>query len=244
MVHGGYISHALGHLNLSLLLLHQTHPMFFRKYMISGTNSVHRTLPAAAWCMANARHSMGRFRSELLRADELGDLPRVFFCSMSWVSQSQLLDLTKASRNFGEVSQDHTFSVIKRFSLLDPKIIEYQVIQGYVPLVVDATNSYGGDPDAIAGYSLNGWQSSSNIFSPCEGFNTTTLLKLLGHLDSFVCSDSWNEDNHFAMFHQRSHYFENKAYIPGFQFRELQDDHIIGMGDRPLIDAITATMLH
>jgi hypothetical protein len=185
----------------------------------------------------SAAHAVEGLRSVLLAADEDADLPRVFFCSTTWVAQGLSLPL----RGVDEGMRDHDFALVKRSVVANgTRVLEFQLVQGYSDSI-DYLEPENGAPGAgERGFWLLEWQSSGHPFALPSGFDADSMDRWLSMLTVFATSQTWEASNFANMFGNYEHRSKGASYWPAVSFRELTDDAIVGWGVTQLLDDLEA----
>ncbi len=299
IVSGGIIRQAIDNPNLSFLL---AAPTLARTLPSRVSNSLLHRLPS--FCSNSATKNVTELSRLLFLCGDVNDtdemiveeeehLPRVFFCSMSWVTVASLNDIflpvdyrgghrgqkdtrkqidslrdpRKASKNSNSNSnsnnnchqtnsmldesnssgaQDHEWVVVKSKvrsqapSLLSRKHYryQYQVIQGYMA----STSATAKGSSNIDGYNLLQWQASSNPYASIDGFGELEMKEWLISLQLFATNHTWDSGNHLSSFSVEEKHMEGCTYYPAFSFRQLDDETILGVGERPLMEALETTV--
>lgn len=139
-------------------------------------------------------------RSCLLDSDEDINLPRVFFCSIAWISP---LAWMNPNENIDTLSiKDHKFTVIKHTN------DRYQIVQGYIPndndrrwrsFKVDECNKmHASSP--FTGYDQRSWLLSGHAYSAQQGFSKTSMVSFLSHLGAFTTGKQFDSHSYAQMF--------------------------------------------
>jgi len=155
------------------------------------------------FCRKKCSYNVSSFLGELLKTENPDLLPKVFFCSTSWLSLEKKI---KAAEDLFQEMQDHEFIIVKRVCKSGQKY-EYQLIQGYM------------NSESELGYTLFEWQKSGHPFSSIYGFSLTGFF---GHLNKFSANARWDCDNHHSMTGIRELKFNKNRYLPAFSFRSLE----------------------
>ena len=175
--------------------------------------------------------SVQKLKRSLLLHDENEVLPRVIFINLSWVIHpiQKTFATTQDTRereeregkgegegegegDESEHVKDHQFAIIKYSNE------SFKVLQGYIGL----------DRKQI-GFGLSEWQDSANQFA--TRFQKSQLLDFIAGLTTF-CRSKFNAESYFDLFGVYECSSSGKDVSTSVSFRELDDDSIIGNGNR------------
>ncbi|GMH49440.1 hypothetical protein TrLO_g4693 [Triparma laevis f. longispina] len=167
----------------------------------------------------NASSNLAEFRHTVLSKDSPSSLPRIFFCSATWLTPtfSTLPSEADPLSDFHDIMGEHVFAVVKHSNT------NYQLISGYKLLESERATQPPMD--------LDGWQHSTNEYSNRKGFDRSLCKNLLDRLGCFVGGQEFKADNWFALFHAQYPQTKDKVW-PSFLVTELQDSAIRGYGER------------
>ena len=130
---------------------------------------------ARGYCQTAAVASQRLLRATLMVEERASLLPRVLFCSMSWVTVPRASSTAEEDEAcaWEDAVFDHEFAIVKR-RCAESGDLQFQLVQGY---------SASGESD---GFGLVGWQQSSHRFASLEGFGKCEMLAWLDHCAVFA----------------------------------------------------------
>lgn len=177
---------------------------------------------ATSWCRFQACRGLISLERELMYNDYEEVLPRIFFCSLAWVtllrngssknaamtdlaSPSILKELDINTDDDEDNLRDHKFTIIKHSNN------HFQIVQGYIgdqeilcanaKSRLEINNKLQIDkPMPFMGQDLREWQSSDNIYCNRLGFDRETMQGFLVRLKSFASNDSFDPHMYKSMF--------------------------------------------
>jgi hypothetical protein len=183
----------------------------------------------------------------LLAYDEEQMLPRIVFVNLAWVLyENPHLGRNKSTKE-EEIEdamniKDHQFSIVKHTNE------SFQIVQGYIGSSHgnhSNRNSISNEEqtssnDIHGGYCLSSWQSQPTAdrshgerrFASRNGFHRNEMKCFFDKLGMFTLESNFNAANYevlFGVYHKSS---SENAVWPSFSFRELEDESIIGNGER------------
>lgn len=177
---------------------------YWRQWGFPATSTC--TQMAAQLLRARATQKAFALSAFLLDDNCPKDLPRVIFCNFTWV----VLDAkATTSGDVEEIVKDHQWVIIKHSN------DHFQLVQGY-----------------LNGYCLSRWQEKRQLYASRHGFSSTHMAAFLDRLQHVCRSplfDAQSYQSLFGVLHQESY---GKEVWPSLSFRELNDDSIVGYGDR------------
>jgi len=154
---------------------------------------------------------------DLLQADVSNYLPRVFFCSITWIIASGISSID---------IMDHKFTLIKHSNE------RFQILQGYV-----------NTPEVTSGFGLTDWYKMKHIsHSNPAGFNLAVMETVFTKLEHFASDELFDAQIYEELFGVHIKGGDGMSYWPSFYHRELLDDNIIGCGERDLADNLELYM--
>lgn len=259
LIAGGPIIQAFNNANV---VLHAARHMFESMSMTQLPNVM--LALARGYCQSAAISGERRLRATLMEEEHACDLPRVLFCSMSWVtvqrgsnhqptiasthqqqdqqqeeepSQSSSTAVYSKACTWEDEVFDHEFAIVKR-RCAKTGLLQFQLVQGY---------SASGESD---GFGLVEWQQSRHRFASVEGFGRAEMLVWLDHFAVFAhATAGFDADNFRRAFgvsgaragedgDRNQDSLHGRTYWPALSYRELLDESIIGFGERPLSDQL------
>lgn len=228
LVSGGAVSQLYDNPNVALFLA-------LRKAVAVSGRQLPPSLALAArsYCQRQARLTAASLRETLLADDDDDYLPRVFFCSLTWVLQSGLrLQSVAAEADLFSGTADHEFALVKRRAA--GRVLEFQLVHGY------------SDSEDEPGFALLEWQRSGHPLASLEGFGAPHLEQFIARLCTFAAADVWDGQSFCEAFGRTetvrgAGHTPSDGYWPAISFRELTDDAIVGWGPSPLLDHLEGT---